>query len=74
MVKATGLNIWRRGQLLWHELLQSFSISTKLFKKLLVGDTDKRTDRRRGDIISLNFQLKRSTLKYNIDFDDMMTK
>jgi hypothetical protein len=70
MVKATGLNIWRRGHLLWYELLNIY----QLFKKLLVGDTDKRTDRRRGDIISLNFQLKASRLKYHIDFDDMMTK
>jgi hypothetical protein len=65
MVEGTGLKVWRRGHLQWHDLSTEFHKKLPIGSKVIREDTqiDRRTDRQTGDLISLTFLFKESRLK-----------
>jgi hypothetical protein len=60
MVEGTGLKVWRRGHLQWHNVPTKFHKNLEIGSKVIRGDTQ--TDRQTGDLISLTFLFKESRL------------
>jgi hypothetical protein len=54
MVEGTGLKVWRRGYLQWHDLPTEFHKNLPVGSKVIMGDTqtDRRADRQRDRLFT----------------------